>query len=111
MPPGRMSSKLISASRSARPMTAVARSLLASALKVELAPISRRTGPSMMTRMAHPPVLDVTPWEKKLLLHHIACQAVATTGKCIGRQPAMTALMASFSAVIGCARTGSIPMS
>jgi hypothetical protein len=45
---------LISASRSARPMTAVARSLLASALKVELAPISRRTGPLMMTRLAHP---------------------------------------------------------
>src|SRR5882672_3457959 len=33
MPPGRTSSRLMSASRRARPMTAVARSLLASALK------------------------------------------------------------------------------
>ena len=41
----------------------------------------------------------------------MACHAVATTGKCIGRQPAMTALTASFSAVIGCARTGSMPIS
>ena len=41
----------------------------------------------------------------------MACHAVATTGKCIGRQPAMTALMASFSAVIACARTGSMPRS
>ena len=51
MPPGRTSSRLINASRSARPMAAVARSLLASALNVELAPISRRIGPLMMTRM------------------------------------------------------------
>ena len=42
---------------------------------------------------------------------NIACHAVATTGKCIGRQPAMTALTASFSAVMGCSRTGSTAMS
>jgi hypothetical protein len=41
----------------------------------------------------------------------MAVTAVRTTGKCIGRQPAITALMASFSAVIGTARTSSMPMS
>ncbi len=106
---GRTSIRLISASRMARPMTEVARSLLPSALNVGLAPISRRIGPLMMTRMAHPPVLEVTPCRRNSSFS-MACQAVATTGKCIGRQPAMTALMASFSAVMGCSRTGSMPM-
>ena len=63
-----------------------------------------------MTRTAAPPVLDVTPCIRNSSFI-IACQAVATMGKCIGRQPAITALMASFSAVIGCSRTGSMPMS
>ena len=64
----------------------------------------------MMTSTAHPPVLEVAPCSRNSSCI-IACHAVATTGKCIGRQPAITALMASFSAVIGCSRTGSMPMS
>jgi len=32
------------------------------------------------------------------------------TGKCIGKQPAITALMANFSAVMGLSLTGSIPI-
>jgi hypothetical protein len=60
--------------------------------------------------MAHPPVLEVTPWSRNSSFI-MACHAVATIGKCIGRQPAMTALMASFSAMMGCSRTGSMPMS
>ena len=41
----------------------------------------------------------------------IAVMAVSTTGKCIGKQPAMTAFMASFSAVMATPRTGSMPIS
>jgi hypothetical protein len=83
---------------------------LPSALKVPLAAISRRTGPLMITRMAQPPVLDVTPCRRNSSFS-MACHAVATTGKCMGRHPAITALTASFSAVIGCSRTGSMPIS
>ena len=38
-------------------------------------------------------------------------KAAITTGKCIGRQPAMTALTASFSALMARWRTGSTPIS
>ena len=41
----------------------------------------------------------------------MAVQAVTTTGKCMGRQPAITALIASFSAVMARPRTGSMPIS
>ena len=100
MAPGRTSIRLIRQSRMARPITAVARSLLPSALKVPLAPSSSRIGPLITTSTAQPPVLAVAPCSRKSSCI-IAVQAVATTGKCMGRQPAITALMASFSAVIG----------
>ena len=93
-----------------RPMTAVARSLLPNALKVPLAPSSRRIGPFRTTSTAQPPVLAVAPCIRNSSCI-IAIQAVTTTGKCIGRQPAMTALIASFSAVIARPRTGSMPIS
>ena len=110
MPPGRTSKRLMRARRIARPIVAVARSLLPSALKVALAPISCRIGPFIMTRTAQPPVLEEVPCRRNSSFI-MACQAVATTGKCIGRQPAITELMASFSAVMGCIRTGSMPSS
>ena len=50
MPPGRTSRMLISARRIARPITAVARSLLPSALNVPAAPSSRRIGPFSTTK-------------------------------------------------------------
>ena len=54
-----------------------------------------------------PPVLAVAPCIRNSSCI-IAVQAVSTTGKCIGRQPAITALIASFSAVIASPRTGSM---
>ena len=110
MAPGRTSIRLIRQSRMARPITAVARSLLPSALKPPLAPSSSRIGPFSTTSTAQPPVLAVAPCIRKSSCI-IAVQAVRTTGKCIGRQPAITALIASFSAVTASPRTGSMPIS
>ena len=110
MPPGRTSRMLISARRIARPITAVARSLLPSALNEPAAPSSRRIGPFSTMNTAQPPVEAVAPCSRNSGCS-IAAKAVRTAGKCIGRQPAITALMASFSAVIATPRTGSMPMS
>jgi hypothetical protein len=110
MPPGLTSRMLISARRIARPMTAVARSLLPRALNVPAAPSSRRIGPFSTTNTAQPPVDAVAPCNRNSGCS-IAAKAVTTAGKCIGRQPAMTALMASFSALIATPRTGSMPRS
>ena len=59
-------------------------------------------------KTAHPPVLAVAPWSVNSS-RSIAASAVTTSGKCSGRQPAITALTAAFSAVIARARTGSTP--
>ena len=99
MPPGRTSRMLISASLMARPIAAVARSLLPNALNVPAAPSSRRIGPFSTISTAQPPVEEVAPCSRNSG-RSMAAKAVSTTGKCIGRQPAMTALMASFSAVM-----------
>ncbi len=110
MPPGRTSSRLISPRRTARPITAVARPLLPSTLNVPTAPISRRMGPLSTINTAQPPVLAVAPCSRNSS-RSIAVHAATTTEKCMGRQPASTAFTASFSAVIGTPRTGSMPMS
>ncbi len=89
-------------------MTAVARSLWPRALKLPAAPSSRRIGPFSTIRTAQPPVEEVAPCSRNSSAS-MAVKAVSTGGKCIGRQPAMTALTASFSAVMGVARTGSMP--
>ncbi len=94
----------------ARPMTAVARSLLPRVLNEPAMPSSSRIGPLRMTSTAQPPVEAVAPCSRNSG-RSIAVTAVSTTGKCIGRQPAMTALIASFSAVIATPRTGSMPIS
>ncbi len=107
MTPGRTSIRLIRQSRMARPITAVARSELPSALKLPVAPISNRMGPFSTTSTAQPPVLAVAPCARNGSCI-IAVQAVTTTGKCIGRQPAITELIASFSAVMARPRTGSM---
>ena len=109
IPPGRTSSRLTRHSRTARPMTAVARSLLPSALNVPSIPISRRASPLTTTNTAQPPVLAVAPCRVNSS-RSIAVSAVTTMGKCAGRQPAITALTATFSAVMARARTGSTPM-
>ncbi len=91
-------------------MQLVARSLWPSTLNVPSIPSSRRIGPLTMHRMAEPPVLAVGPWTSKSGWS-MPVTAVITTGRCMGRQPAMMALTATFSAVIARWRTGSIPMS
>ena len=109
IPPGRTSNRLMRHRRTARPMTAVARSLLPSALNVPSIPSSRRTSPLTTMKTAQPPVLAVAPCRVNSS-RSIAASAATTTGKCTGRQPAITALTATFSAVIARARTGSTPM-
>ena len=99
---------LMSERRRLRPIAVDARSLEASALKVASMPMSWVIGPLTTTSTAQPPVLAVAPCSRKGSCN-IAVKAVTTTGKCIGRQPAITALIASFSAVTARARTGSTP--
>ena len=70
MPPGRTSRMLISARRMARPITAVARSLLPSALNVPAAPSSRRIGPFSTISTAQPPVEDGGAVQQELRLQH-----------------------------------------
>ena len=94
--------------RSARPIASEARSAPPSALNVPVMPSSRRIGPLTMTSTAQPPVLEVAPWSRKAG-SHIASTAAATIAKSRGRQPAITALTAAFSAVIARRRTVSTP--
>ena len=61
IPPGRTSNRLMRTRRIARPMTAVARSLLPSALNVPSIARARRTAPLTTMKMAQPPVLAVAP--------------------------------------------------
>ncbi len=79
-------------------------------MNAELAPISSRTGPLITTNTAQPPVLAVAPCIRNGSCI-IAVQAVTTTGNASAGRPAMTALIASFSALIASPRTGSMPIS
>ena len=106
--PGAQPNRLISASRSARPMTALARAPPPRALSVALRPMARRTGPLTMTSGALPPVLAALPCSR-YAGSHMASTAAATTGRSSGRQPAITAFTATFSAVMTRPRTGSTP--
>ena len=96
------------ASRIARPMTAVARLALPSALNPPAASSSRRTGPFTTISTAQPPVEAVAPCTRNSG-RSIAANAANTTEKCNARHPAITALTASFSAVTATPRTGSTP--
>ncbi len=95
-------------SRRVRPIVALARLPLASALWVAFIPISRRIGPFTTTKGALPPVLAVQPcspysgW-------HTALTTATTTGMNAGMHPAITAAIAAFSAVMRRRRTGSTP--
>ena len=90
-------------------MVALARLALAKALCVVFMPSARRTGPLTTMKGALPPVLAVLPcnaysgW-------HIALTTATMTGKYSGRQPAITAAIAIFSAVMLRRRTGSTPI-
>ena len=108
MPPGRTSNRLMRHRRTARPTTALARSLLPSALNVPSMPSRRRSSPLMTMNTAQPPVLAVAPCRENSS-RSMAESAVTTTGKCRGRPPAITVLTATFSAVTARPRTGSTP--
>ena len=106
--PGIPPSTLMMSSRSARPIVALARLPLPSTLWVAFMPSARRTGPFTTTNGALPPVLAVLPCRPNSG-SHIALTIAITTGRYSGRQPAITAAMATFSAVIRRRRTGSMP--
>ena len=107
---GRSGSRLISTSRTARPIVALARLALASALCVAFMPSSRRIGPLTTSSGALPPVLAEQTVQAGRPRRTSPASAVATTGKDGGRQPAMTASQATFSAVSGRRRTVSMPI-
>ena len=71
-------------------------------------PISCRTGPLTMTAWAAPARVAVVEWELALVCRW-ARTAATTTGKYSGRHPAITALMAAFSAVTVTLRVGTVP--
>ena len=102
---------LISTRRMARPTVALARR--SGPGPKMLWPLAKaswlRTGPLTSTRGADPPVLAELPW-RLYSVGTMASTAAMTTGMYSGRHPAMTALMATFSAVITRPRTGSTPM-
>ena len=77
--PGVQSSRLISTSRTVRPMVALARLPLASTLCVAFMPIAPRTGPFTTMNGALPPVLAVLPCTLKRS-SHMACTTATTTG-------------------------------
>ena len=106
--PGTAPVAFICIRRMALPMVALARLPGPKTLTPEFMPISRATGPLTTTRMAAPIVL--TEMACRLNWGSVmALTTATTTGKCSGRQPAMTALMAAFSAVTTRALVGSVP--
>ena len=97
--PGRAPPMFIRQRRRARPMLAFARCPGPSAPQPEaIGPQTSRAGPLTMTTGPSPCVVDcMLSMSKSGWL--TARTAASTTGKCSGRQPAMTALIAIFSTV------------
>ena len=106
--PGVAPPRFISTSRSARPMVALARWPGPKRLAPELISNCCAICPLTMISGAAPPVLAVEAWGLTRSLV-VASTAAMTTGAYAGRQPAMTALMAIFSAVITLFRCGMAP--
>ena len=71
-------------------------------------PIAVRIGPLTTMNGALPPVLAVLPCRPNSGTH-IACTIATTTGMYSGIPPAITAAIATFSAVMRRRRTGSTP--
>ena len=63
-------------------------------------PMRSRIGPFTTSTGDAPMVVALTPWMLNSLVQ-MASMAAITTGRCSGRQPASTALMAIFSTVAG----------
>ena len=79
-----------------------------SAFSPPFMPISAATGPLTMTQIAAPPVLVATVLTLKAG-SSTASIAVTTTGKYSGLQPAITALIATISALTVLRRAGTLP--
>src|SRR5262249_32519042 len=94
--PGRPPPTLRTTSCNARPMVALARLPWPRALIPEFIPIARATGPFTMTTGPEKYVVASSPWTLNSSVH-AASTVVSTTGRYSGLQPAMTALMATFS--------------
>ena len=97
-------------SRSARPIVALARQPGPNTPSCELIPSRRRCGPFTMVTCTAPD--SVAVWEWKLWFSSVmARMAVAMSGMYSGSEPAITALMASFSAVMTMfSRVGTVPI-
>ena len=106
--PGIEAQAFISISRMALPMVALARFPGPNRLPLELMSNSREIGPLTMTRTAAPPWLDDGAIRLNSLVS-MASVAAMTTGKYSGRQPAITALAATFATLISLRRSGTAP--
>ena len=91
-----------------RPIVALARLPFARTLCVAFIPMAVRIGPLTTMNGALPPVLAVLPCSPNSGTH-IACTIATTTGMYSGSAPAITAAIATFSAVMRRRRTGSTP--
>ena len=100
VPPGFAPPTLRMTRRTARPMAALARFPWPSAPRRMFMPMWWRMGPFTTIAGAAPIVVAQTPWALNSSLTQ-ASMAVMTTGRYSGLQPAMTALMATFSTVAG----------
>ncbi|GAA3093176.1 hypothetical protein GCM10020001_005810 [Nonomuraea salmonea] len=102
---GRRPKTLMAASRTARPIVALARKPEPKTSPLLLSPIRSRTGPLTTSSGAVPAVLCQTPHFSCGSLP-IASHAASTTGKYAGRHPAMAALMAASRTVQRRSRCG-----
>ncbi len=89
---------LICVRRTARPIVELARLPGPSTLPRQFMPRSWRIGPFTTNPSAMPPVLALAAWMEKPG-SAMASTSASTTGRYSGRQPAMTALSATFSTV------------
>src|SRR5690242_437519 len=93
--PGAAPPMLTQQSRTARPMVALARQPGPNTPAPELMSSLTRIGPFTITSGATASVVPETPSRQKRS-SHIASTAATTTGRYSGRQPAITALTATF---------------
>ena len=98
VPPGFAPPRLRIASRTARPMVALARLPWPSAPSFMFIPMRSRIGPLMTSTGLAPMVVAITPWMLYSSVR-MASTAAMITGMYSGLHPAITELIASFSIV------------
>src|ERR1044071_4793232 len=100
MPPGTPPPTLRTTSCSARPIVALARLPWPMQLRPLFMPMRWAIGPLTTSTGPEKYVVHRRPCMLKRSVH-AACTAASTTGRYSGKQPAMTALIATFSTVTG----------